>query len=76
MTTLDMMVAAEPMEAPALTTVGSTFQCIARCGSPVRVVARGYWSLMNVTPWPMNTPSSMVTPSQMNVCVESSDARR
>ena len=36
----------------------------------VRVVARGYRSLMNMTPWPMKTRSSIVTPSQMKVWLE------
>ena len=33
-------------------------------------VARGRRSFVNITPWPMNTSSSMVTPSQINVCEE------
>src|SRR2546426_4057834 len=49
---LARMVAPEPMEAPFFTSVGSTVQSFSVCGSPLRVVARGYESLMNVTPWP------------------------
>jgi hypothetical protein len=33
-------------------------------------LARGMRSLMNMTPWPTNTSSSMSTPSQMKVCDE------
>lgn len=59
------MVALLPMEACRLTRVGMTTQSFSDCSSPVAVTAPGYRSLVNMTPWPMNTPSSMVTPSQM-----------
>jgi len=45
-------VAPEPMEAPRFTTVVSTFQSFSVWSPPSAVVARGYESLMNVTPWP------------------------
>ena len=64
------MVAPDPIDAPFFTSVRSTFQSLAVCSSPAGVVARGYESLMNVTPWPMKTWSSIVTPSQMNVWLE------
>src|SRR2546428_4905387 len=67
---LARMVAPEPIDAPARTSVGSTFQSFSVCNAPLGVVARGYESLMNVTPWPTKTLSSMVTPSQMNVWLE------
>src|SRR5947208_2344838 len=68
--TFARIVAPEPMEAPCLTSVGSTRQSLSVCNPPCGLVARGYESLMNITPWPMNTLSSMVTPSQMNVWLE------
>src|SRR6476619_4937296 len=68
--TRDRIVALEPIDAPRFTTVGSTFQSASVCSSPAAVVARGYESLMNMTPWPTNTLSSMVTPSQMNVSLD------
>src|SRR5206468_7904292 len=68
--TFARIVAPEPMEAPCLTSVGSTRQSLSVCSPPCGLVARGYESLMNITPWPMNTLSSMVTPSQMNVWLE------
>ena len=37
---------------------------------PASVTADGYRSLMNITPCPMNTPSSMVTPAQTNEWLE------
>src|SRR6516162_130529 len=54
-TTFDRIVAPEPIDAPFLTSVGSTFQSLPVCSSPVAVVARGYESLMNVTLCPMKT---------------------
>ena len=41
MTTLARMVAPEPIDAPALTSVRSTFQSFSVCSSPSDVVARG-----------------------------------
>src|SRR5216683_802550 len=65
--TFARIVAPEPIEAPFLTSVGSTFQSLSVCNSPSGAVARGWVSLVNVTPWPTKTSSSIVTPSQMNV---------
>src|SRR5258708_3423773 len=61
--TLHRMVAPEPIEAPLQTLVFSTFQSDSVCRPPPATVARGYTSLINVTLCPMNTPSSMSTPS-------------
>ena len=36
----------------------------------VALIARGYKSLMNITPCPINTLSSIVTPSQIKVWLE------
>src|SRR2546427_9371825 len=47
---LARMVVPEPIDAPFLTRVGSTAQSFSVCSSPLGVVARGYESLMNVTP--------------------------
>ena len=44
-----------------------TFQSAPVCRSPSAVVARGYLSLINMTPCPMKTLSSMTTPSQIKV---------
>src|ERR1043165_5516911 len=62
-----MSVALLPMLARVLTRVGITFQSEADCSEPSALTARGYGSLINITPWPTNTPSSMVTPSQIKV---------
>src|SRR5260221_661444 len=59
-----------PIEAPRLTSVGLTVQSASLCSAPVAPVARGWRSLMNMTPWPTKTSSSIVTPSQTNVCEE------
>src|SRR4030065_1555152 len=61
------MVALEPMDAPFLTRVGTTFQSSSVCVLPPIVVERGYRSFMKVTLCPMKTSSSMRTPSQINV---------
>ena len=53
--------------APRRTMVVTTCQSASVCGSPLGDVARGCRSLVNMTPWPMNTSSSIVTPSQMKV---------
>jgi hypothetical protein len=69
MVTPHMITAPLPMDAPFRTRVGTIFQSASVCNaSPL--VARGYASLMNMTPWPTNTSSSISTPSQMNVCDE------
>ncbi len=65
--TLDRIVAPELIEAPFFTNVVSTFQSSSVCNLPSGFVARGKVSLMNVTPCPTKTLSSMVTPSQINV---------
>jgi len=49
MVKLARMVAPEPMDAPFLTTVGSTFQSFSVRKVPSGFVARGYVSLMKVT---------------------------
>src|SRR5208282_1153617 len=67
MITFERIVAPEPIDAPRLTSVVSTFQSLSVWSSPPGAVARGYESLTKVTPWPTNTLSSMVTPSQTNV---------
>src|SRR6266853_96398 len=68
--TFARIVAPVPIEAPVLTSVFSTFQSCSVCRPPAVAVARGYISLTNITPWPMKTLSSIVTPSQMNVWLE------
>src|ERR1700731_684863 len=66
-TTLDRIVAPDPIEAPFFTSVNSTFQSCSVCRLPPSAVARGNVSLTNVTPCPMNTSSSIVTPSHTKV---------
>jgi hypothetical protein len=44
--------------------VGITSQSSSVCKVPLSVAARGCLSFMNITPCPMNTSSSIVTPSQ------------
>src|SRR5262245_37515164 len=63
------MTAPLPIEAPRHTRVGTTCQSASVCGRP-SAVARGSRSLMNITPWPTNTSSSIVTPSQTNVWLD------
>ncbi len=60
-------VALLPMEAPRRIRVGSTCQSASLCRLPSSLVARGKRSLVNMTPWPMKTSSSIATPSQMKV---------
>src|SRR5262249_34255891 len=48
--TFARIVAPDPIEAPLLTNVLSTFQSASVCNSPLGVVALGYKSLMNITP--------------------------
>src|SRR5205085_3029129 len=69
MVTPHRTVALVPIDAPRLTTVLTTPQSVSFCGLPP-VVARGYLSLMNDTLCPTNTSSSTVTPSQMNVWLD------
>src|SRR5208283_2814326 len=47
---LPRIVAPDPMVAPFFMSVGSTFQSFSVCNPPSRFVARGYLSLINVTP--------------------------
>ena len=70
MVTPHRMVAPEPTDAPRLTVVEMHFQSASDCRLPSALVARGKRSLMKVTPCPIKTSSSTVTPSQMNVWVE------
>jgi hypothetical protein len=67
---LERIVEPEPIEAHFFTRVGSITQSCSVCGCPLALVARGKESLINVTPWPTKTSSSIVTPSQMNVWLE------
>lgn len=53
-----------PIEAPFFIIVGITCQSFSVCSFPFEI-ALGYLSLMNLTPWPMKTLSSIVTPSQI-----------
>src|SRR4029079_569649 len=67
--TFDKIVQPDPIDAPFLTYVLSTFQS-ASVWSWSPVVARGKESLMNATLCPMKTLSSMFTPSQTKVGLE------
>src|SRR5439155_10328343 len=69
-TTPAMTTAPLPTDAPRHTRVGTSCQSAAVCGSPSSLVARGSRSLMNITPWPTNTSSSIVTPEQTNVWLD------
>src|SRR5262249_51784428 len=69
MVTPHRITAPEPIDALRLTSVRSRLQSPSPCSRPA-TVARGWRSLMNITPWPTNTSSSIVTPSQTNVCDE------
>ena len=66
----EMTVAFVPIEAPRFTRVNSTLQSASDCRLPSELVARGKRSLVNMTPWPMNTSSSISTPSHINVWEE------
>ena len=68
--TLLKIVQLEPMEAPLLTSIGSTFQSFSVWRAPFPLVARGYVSLMKTTLWPIKTLSSIVTPSQIKVWLD------
>jgi len=65
----------EPMDAPLHTLVFSTFPVRFRLQSSAMAVARGYTSLMKVTLWPIKTLSSISTPSQINVWLETLQQR-
>ena len=64
------MVEPDPIDAPFFTRVDSQFQSPFVRTRPLPSVARGQRSLMNITPWPMKTSSSIVTPSQMKAWLE------
>src|SRR5271166_4742179 len=64
------MVAPDPIDAPFLISVVSSFQSSSVCNAPSAFVARGYLSLMKTTPCPTNTSSSIMTPSQTKVWLE------
>ena len=70
MVTPARIVALLPIDARRFTSVGTTVQSASVCRLPSALTARGCRSLVNITPWPTNTPSSSVTPSQMNVWLE------
>ena len=59
-----------PIIAPFFTRVATTFQSASVCIEPSGFTALGTLSLMNDTLWPMNTPSSITTPSQTKVWLE------
>src|ERR1035437_696867 len=65
-----MMVQLLPRDALALMRVSRTFQSASDCKLPSVLTALGYASLMNMTPWPTNTPSSIVTPEQIKLWLE------
>ena len=67
MTIPPRMVDPDPIEAPFFTVVVWHFHSPLARGRPFAPVARGRASLVNITPCPMNTSSSIVTPSQMKV---------
>ena len=58
------------MAAPARTSVRVSVQSASVMSRPSSSTARGRRSFVNITPCPTNTPSSRVTPSQMNVWLE------
>src|SRR5271166_3563459 len=64
------IVAPDPIDAPFLISVVSSFQSSSVCNAPSAFVARGYLSLMKKTPCPTNTSSSIMTPSQTKVWLE------
>src|SRR5688572_19658155 len=64
------IVAFDPMLAPLPTNMGITSQSVSDCGVPSALVARGYLSLVNITPCPINTLSWSVTPSHSNEWLE------
>jgi hypothetical protein len=64
------MTAPKPMEASLLTKVRSTPQSYSVGSAPLGVVEWGQLSLIKVTPCPMKTLSSTVTPSLLKVRLE------
>src|SRR5258708_3268467 len=64
------MVAPEPIDAPRLTVVGTQAQSASVWSAPAALVAFGNRSLINITPCPMKTSSSRVTPSQRKEWLE------
>ena len=64
------MVAPKPMEASLLTKVRSTPQSYSVGSAPLGVVEWGQASSIKVTPCPMKTLSSTVTPSLVKVRLE------
>src|SRR5580765_2926530 len=64
------IVAPEPIVAPRRTIVGTIVQSPSPCSSPRSFTARGKRSLMNITPCPTKTWSSISTPSQMKVWLD------
>ena len=64
------MVALEPMEARASTTVSTSSHSPSRFRLPSALVASGYSSLVKTTPWPTNTSAPIETPAQMKLCEE------
>jgi hypothetical protein len=70
MVTPHKMVALLPMDARFFISVGMQAQSSSDWSDPDIVVAFGYLSLINITPWPINTSSSIVTPSQMKEWLE------
>src|SRR3954449_2397841 len=64
------IVALLPIEHPFLTLVGKHVQSLAVCRLPSGLTARGYRSLVNMTPCPMKTESSTVTPEHRKEWLE------
>src|SRR6266478_1947166 len=64
-----------PTLAPRPTIVSTTFQSASDCNEASALVARGYLSLIKITPWPIKTLSSIITPSQMKVWLETLQLR-
>ena len=65
-----MIVAPEPMATSSSIQVSSSVQSAGPLGVPSALQARGWRSLVNITPWPTNTRWPMWTPEQMKLCVE------
>jgi hypothetical protein len=64
------MVALLPIDARRATRVGMTSQSAAVCSVPSAFTADGVRSLVNITPCPTKTPSSIDTPSHTKVWLE------
>src|SRR5690349_17047200 len=65
-----MITAPLPIEAARRTIVCSMRQSLSSFGAPSKVAARGLRSLMNTTPWPTKTSSSIVTPVHTKLWLE------